>query len=293
MSSLKNITTIVHADRINEEAILLENECADLFRHLSTSLDWQNVVDATRQEAFFGKTIGSMGLLSRGFALKPKNRKRNVPDLRTHLYGDSFYKVNDLKGTTRFEMWNVLTDHHCGRKVYDSVLDMLRMLLKPDDVPECSLQCNVNRYRWDNKMVLHRDDCSNKGIARTDTFYGAAVTCLLFSPSLRRSKCQPGFVLYVKPGSEKVLFEEDVVADEEKADSLREIKRYEVSEEGCLYGLTGEAYKNGLHKGVTNWTHESGIAPSYDRMSLNFRVVRPVAWKDLSEDGFCCKLDNV
>lgn len=194
-----------------------------------------------------------------------------------------------ILGQTREVAWNILDDipltgrPHDGAALLKAVRELLASLIKNDPEPISHLQCNINQYCARDQMIAHRDD---KGDLLT-TFAPAAITCLLFAPSMSDAdRRNAGFVLYGDTSTQKPLrinptnyapFSKYV----DECEKYRKDYKYGA---GTLYAISGAAYERGLHAAKTSWRgdNDSLASNSFERMSLNFRVVRETAWCELN-----------
>jgi hypothetical protein len=250
-----------------------KEQCFKLFDHLlqHKHLRWydngnevrpQNCT-SPRIEAFLGRTIGTL-----------------EPGRQTEC-GNTTLKVNHQpRGSCRDISWCALESDPMGRAIKDIAEAKLRELL-PKGGGDAVLQCNVNLYTSKSKMPWHRDDCTvsntKSGLpeARTDTFEPAAITCLLFTRSLsERHKNGPikqsAFALVVCPDTPPAPIDRYGTVQPDFA----------LSTVGDIVAIYENEYLYGVHTAQTGWDGESS---TFERMSLNFRLVKTSAWNLLRE----------
>jgi hypothetical protein len=147
--------------------------------------------------------------------------------------------------------------------------------IEPGDQVETYLQCNINLYRPGSTLEPHRDDLldqDNPYKPLTNTFFPGAVTWILApagaSQKFRISLCKD------------CLAQGDATYDGcgWNRRAQHNVLQEELGTHNSVIPLSGDLYKYGLHEVLASnaGTDESQVA---DRMSLNFRIVRPGTWR--------------
>jgi hypothetical protein len=204
------------------------------------------------------------------------------------------YTINDLGpnsgrtqvlGKTRRVPWSQLKRHVDGKRLVSGVLEWLAELLPNSNVCEKRLQCNINKYSASDRMSLHRDDRDEA----MSTFDQAAVTCLLYAQGMTlTAQERAGFDLYGNPAAldEPLDCYPNTLSDEEYRELCCKFWNDYEYRAGVLIGVTGNAYKFGLHGARTGWRPKSNRkALSFERISLNFRLVKDDAWDKLLSES--------
>ena len=265
------------------------------FEYIDANGPWQITGDSkTRGEFYMGCIIGTD-------VISPAKLEKKLTELRkrTLFHEKQCFTINDL-GEDRSGKTCTITEDRGWRILLESpdngqLIDEARSLLLDallsqgiDDVDSSHLQCNVNKYRSNDKMTLHRDDRDEK----CSTFYPAAVTCLLYADVMTtHDQAKACFELYESKSRAKLTL------DKRKDGSRRQ---YEVvckdhliaseSRSDTLVCVAGASYTKGLHAARTGWRggakslNNSSPFP-FERISLNFRMVRPAAWTLLQNIG--------
>jgi hypothetical protein len=251
-------------------------DSAALYDHLLTQLDWQDA-SPTRQEAFLGYTIGSDAHPSSvEYPLCPVAFQVN--DKGPYVIGADG-KGRRLGGITLDRKWGQLEDDSVeGAKLLKAVRSWILKLTRDDAEPISHLQCNVNLYSADDVMSLHRDDCDEY----LSTFAPAAITSLLYANTMSEvDRAQAAFVLFGKPRSKRplTLHRNNFTSDKKYVDECNKHRIDHRCGAGELYALSGSGYRLGLHTAQTGWRQQRTLG--FERMSLNFRIVRERAWRAL------------
>ncbi|MFW2445995.1 MAG: hypothetical protein ACN4E6_01595 [Qipengyuania pacifica] len=273
-----------------------------LFKHLANAPIWQDAgrkntsdvcrrknlaakeLKTSRGEAFFGAVIGSCTALDEWTA---DNRRLFPP---SELGSPSIYMVNDVNGPSSYRPWSGLFENFeigVQSKYAESLIQLrtqallalLNLLKKerevapPDEVGirqlafgdvDMLLQCNINIYKSSDQLSWHRDDTDLDGQPTTNTFHPAAVTWLLAARTYAR---EPEIRL-VDPIGDEVIN----IGSKERA---KNVVRGIGSE--SLFGISGASYQRGVHTATTGWA--SAHPEKFERMSFNFRLVRPDTWQ--------------
>lgn len=268
-----------------------------LFDRLAEAPIWQDARNGTgkknlvseelkssRGEAFFGAVIGKRTTL-KGWGVAGR---RLIPP--SDLGSPSIYMVNDMYGPSHYRPWSELLEKfRIGvQSIYAQALIQLRTkaLLALLDLLEeerkvageskagfsqldfgdvdMLLQCNINIYKSSDRLSWHRDDTDLDGQPTTNTFHPAAVTWLL---AARTYASEPEIRL-VDPIGDEVI-------------NIRSKKRVKNIVHGIgsesLFGISGASYQRGVHTATTDWTSDN--PEKFERISFNFRLVRPDTWQ--------------
>jgi hypothetical protein len=242
-----------------------------LFKHLRTSLRFADCNNGNeRKEAFLGCIIGC-----------------NIPGtVRRRDLGDRPVQINDFNRECRVANWTRLTGTPAGKQLYDAAFNWLH---KHTGGPKHLLQCNVNLYTsGGERLAWHRDDFDET----CSTFYPAAVTCLLYSSQMSsKLRKKAAFELWADLNFEQPLTDRIFRKKDPKNyqyyfgnDDQGSLKYDFGNEAGTLLGITGNPYKLGLHSAMTGWRRGNKLKKDedpFERMSLNFRIVRDNVWKDV------------
>ena len=173
------------------------------FEYIDANALWQSAGQAkTREEFFLGCTIGTDVRAPARPGEKLKSLQR-----RTLSEKNQSFTINDLgedrsgktSTITEDRGWKILSDSPDNGQLIDEARSLLLEALSNQGINEVDssyLQCNVNKYRSNDEMSLHRDDRDDK----SSTFYPAAVTCLLFADSMTvDDQANACFDLYESP----------------------------------------------------------------------------------------------
>jgi hypothetical protein len=268
-----------------------------LFEKIKTGTEWQQLksdrrgrfgafekdIKIKRLEAFFGCIIGAKNPPPR--ITEDGKTATYTPDPQDLKQEATGYTINDLFGESSRRSWDVLEDNGSDSTLLKFIKTLFTSsdLLAATDRPDGKalgylLQCNVNLYRPNADMSFHRDDTTlpdgNMYRPQTFTFLPAAVTVVLTPDgNMNRSFCL-----------KRCKTCESVKSGMNDSNCIREghnVTSRDYFNQAYAICLNGLSYKFGVH-GIGEGQRDSGGA--FERMSLNFRVVRNETFKLFMRD---------
>ncbi len=249
--------------------------------------------DCDRQETFLGKVLGGQALPD-GFEHLPffGGKSRTVKEKSSGAH----YTLNDPNGLSqdwgwldRVEELGVLSKH--AAIALSEILSRAEIKDRISQEDALSyLQCNINLYGSDSTLPPHRDDCTQNRKPTTHTFFPAAITYVLSDGSALHQ-----FELYhcktcESRGDGTRIYEinakmkEQCVIHEGEGGNLAPKDGHRVLANFCQnenveIRLHGSNYLYGVHRVFAPKSQNLGA----NRMSLNFRIVRPDTWSVFSK----------
>lgn len=250
-----------------------------LFSYLAKQLIWkipkdgENVtvnnegnscpLNASQAETFFGYTIGL------GNSKKARNGRKISIESREFRFNDAYGETSYRNWIDRLPVKKISLYQECIILIRDIAFSELKKkAFASGSVPQDEdllLQCNINLYKSAAPMVPHNDDVGTN----CPTFYPAAATCLLMA-KIMPVNGRGNFLVQNREGEN--LFS--------CADPL------------TLFVLSGKEYTEHKHMAQTGWHENREVEDQpMERISLNFRLVKPDAWKTLGGTEVGGKLD--